>query len=259
MADDVDRPKLALLLEYDGTAYHGFQAQRRLPTIQGELEQALHRLTNKHIRIRGAGRTDAGAHARGQVASFATRSTMALRAYLGGLNHYLPPDIAVLAVARVGPDFDARWSARSRVYRYLILNRSRPSPLWRNRALRIGAALDTQAMARVAVGLKGRRDMRCFVATSGLPSTTRTVYRAEVGKTGELVHFEMECNGFLPHMMRNLVAALVKVGTGNMSEDAFRVMAEGRGPVWRGASAPAHGLYLMRVNYGDEEVPWELG
>lgn len=259
MVNDVARSKLALLLEYDGTSYRGFQIQRRVPTIQGELEAALYRLTKEHIRIRGAGRTDAGAHAKGQVVSFATSSTLGPRVFVGGLNHYLPPDIAVLAAARVRPDFDARWSARSRVYRYLILNRPRPSPLWRSRALQIAAALDTEVMAQSATGLKGRRDLRCFVAASGLLSTVRTVYRAEVGRTGELVYFEMECDGFLPRLMRNLVAVLIKVGLGQMAEDTFHHMVEGKGPAWRGAATPAHGLYLMKVNYGAQGVPWELG
>ena len=157
--------KIALVVEYDGTRYHGFQLQANAPTIQGEIEESLLKLTGQKSRIKGASRTDAGVHAQGQVASFRTRSSLPLQTFVKGLNHYLPEDIAIKEAFRISDSFDVRRRAISREYKYYIWNSSTRSPLRRSSAHLVSDNLDTEAMNQACQALIGKHNFASF-ATS---------------------------------------------------------------------------------------------
>ncbi len=243
--------RIALLLEYDGSRYSGSQYQKNAPSIQAELEAALNKLTGESLRAAFAGRTDAGVHARGQVASFATRAPYGLKAFVGGLNRWLPADIAVRRAMEVPLGFDVRRRASSREYRYAIHRSPVRSPLLQRFAWQVGETLDVEEMRRAAAGLVGRRDFAAF-AGSGLKiggRTVRTVYRCELSLRGPLVFLLMEANAFLPHQVRRTAGALVQVGLGRQSAEQFLALAREAVPGTMGPAAPAQGLCLMRVSY----------
>ncbi len=241
-----------LVIEYEGTRYHGFQIQANAPTIQGELERALFRLTGETIRVKGAGRTDAGVHAKGQVVTFVTRSELSPGTFVRALNFYLPRDIAVRTAYTVSNNFDVRRDARSREYRYYILNRATPSPLWQRYAYFVAKPLYVEAMNNACQILIGRHDFTSF-SSYRIANAVRTVYKAEVRREGDLVTFDMVADSFLPHQVRNTVGALIDVGLGNSSPREFCEMARAREPGSARPTAPAHGLYLMKVNYPNSE------
>ena len=244
--------KVVLVIEYDGTEYHGFQLQEGAPTIQGEVERAIQSLTGERVRIAGAGRTDAGVHARGQVVAFVTESTLPPETMVRGLNFYLPQDIAVKRACRVADSFNVRRDALRREYRYLILNSQTPSPLWHRYACLVSRPLSAEAMNEAAGALVGRRDFASFTgAYKG--STVRTVYNAGVNRKGDLVSFDMAANSFLPHQVRNTAGALVSVGLGRMSIGEFFGILMSESPGACGPAATPRGLYLMKVSYPDIE------
>jgi tRNA pseudouridine38-40 synthase len=240
--------KLALTVEYDGAAYSGFQLQADGPTVQGRIERALENLTGERIKIVSAGRTDAGVHARGQVVCFFTRSTLSDQTFVGALNHYLRPDIAVKAVSEVDGVFDARRDATSRVYRYRIVNSATPSPVERGYAHFVPLALDVDAMNSACQCLVGRHDFASFTGPTDR-STVREVYRAEVWRDGEMVLFEIAANSFLHKQVRSMVGALVRIGLGRLGLSEFQEIMNARRPGSMGPVAPARGLCLMRVEY----------
>lgn len=243
---------VVLMIEYDGTAYHGSQWQANAPTIQGEMEKALQQLTGEKIRIKAAGRTDAGVHARGQVVGFATASELPLGAFRDGLNHYLPRDIAVTVAYRAPDGFDVRRRAVSREYRYTILNTPARSPLRDAYSWRVAGELDIAAMKRACQHLVGRHNFASFVASAAAvrgQRTEREVFEAEITRDGDMIYFDIVANAFLPHQVRNTVGALVKVGQGAITPDEFGAMVAAAQPGRAGPTAPAAGLCLMRVNY----------
>lgn len=246
--------RLVLLVEYDGSSYCGSQRQKKLPTIQGELEKALARLTGEEIRVFTASRTDSGVHARGQVVSFRTGSTLSPQTFIGGLNHYLPPDIAVKAAHRVGDSFNVRRHALSREYNYYILNGATRSPLRQGFCHLVSAKLDISAMNQASKALIGEHDFASFATGAGaeIKSTVRRVYQAEVKKDGELIVFKITANSFLPHQVRNTVGALIRVGLGKMTAGEFRSIIEARKLALAGATAPAHGLCLIKIVYASK-------
>ena len=243
--------RLALVLEYDGAAYRGFQLQSEAPTIQGELERAILALTGESLRVTGAGRTDAGVHARGQVASFTTASRLEPESFVDGLNHYLPKDIAVRVARVVADSFCARRTARSREYRYTIVNRGTRSPLEERFAYRVEFPLDVAAMDTACRTIVGEHDLASFASGLGgeTMSTLRTVHRATVIRNGDLVAIDVVANAFLRHQMRSLAGCLVAIGRGRMTLDEFREVVAARQPGLAGPVLPAHGLCLIRVNY----------
>lgn len=245
--------RLALVIEYQGTRYHGFQLQPSHPTIQAELEQALYRLTGQSMRIRGASRTDSGAHAAAQVVDFLTEAPLSSDVFLRGLNSYLPADIKVRGSYEVGHDFHSRRSALSRRYRYTFLNRPTPSPLVREFSQWVRDPLNVTPMNDAARHLIGLHD---FAPVAGvLPSgqsTIRNVLRWELWRDGELVLMEAQANGFLPHQIRRVGALLLEVGLGRLEPDAVQNVLSGQTtmPAWC-AALPARGLCLMSVEYND--------
>lgn len=237
-------------MEYDGSRYHGSQYQENAPTIQGEMESALQKLTGERTRVAAASRTDAGVHAKGQVVSFKTSLDFRPKTWVNALNFHLARDIAIRAAYRVSGDFDVRRDAWSREYRYCIWSRPTPSPLMRRFSYFVPQALDIQAMNYACQVLVGEHDFAPFCGVRG-GLTYRRVYRAEVVKEDDLVFFYMEANSFLPHQVRNTVGGLVRVGLGNMKVDTFHTLARSGQPGTVGPAAPAHGLCLTKVNYRD--------
>ncbi len=247
---------IKLTLEYDGTDYVGWQLQPNGPSIQAELEKALSKLLKEPVRITGSGRTDAGVHAEGQVASFTTTKSVPLRAFVAGVNSLLPEDIAVRAAEEREPGFDARRSARGKIYRYRILNRPTRSPLWRRTAWELFRPLDVAAMQAAAPALLGRHDYSAFRASDCCARTTvREVRQARIERAGELIEVHLEATAFLKHMVRNIVGTLVEVGLGKREPGSLAQLLEGRDRTRAGVTAPAHGLCLVEVFYPPAGAP----
>ena len=246
--------RLALIVEYDGTVFSGSQRQANTPTVQACLEEALSKLTGAEVLVSMAGRTDAGAHARGQVASFLTTSEMPPKAFIHGLNSYLPADIAVKSARFVGDGFDPRRQARARDYEYLILNRDSRSPLCQNRAYHVPGVIDVELMNQAASLLMGNHDLASFTCELGEgKSTVRHIFRAACTREGELVRFAISANAFLPHQVRITAGTLIRVGQRKLSVLDFKAILEACQPGLAGPTAPACGLYLNKVVYNTNE------
>jgi tRNA pseudouridine38-40 synthase len=241
-----------LLLEYQGTAYGGSQYQKNAPTVQGALERALGSLTGEPIRVAMAGRTDAGVHARGQVASFKTSTRHSTAVIIRGTNALLPADIAVRAAEEVDIGFDPRRNAKSRWYRYTLDTSAQRPALGRHYSWHVGPGLDLKAMAGAAKHLKGKHDFAAFTAPSEAQRsvTLRHVLRVRLQPDkAQRVHFEIEANAFLLHMVRRIVGTLVEVGRGKMAVADFRRLIEEAPPGEASRTAPARGLCLVKVRY----------
>jgi tRNA pseudouridine38-40 synthase len=235
-------------VEYDGTEFAGFQVQPGQRTVQGELEAALARLTGgtRHA-VDGAGRTDAGVHASGQVIAFGYDGPLDGEALTEALNGNLPPDVAIRGLRRAPRGFHPRFAARYREYRYTIWNGPR-SPLRERTALRVRNPLDVAAMARAAAAFEGRHDFSAFGGPD--PQPVRTIHRIAVRRRGPEVTIDVRADAFLRGMVRRIVAALIGVGTGRWDEAAVRAAFAGTAPAFGGAAAPARGLCLRRVALG---------
>ena len=243
--------KIALIIEYNGRNYHGSQLQAGLPTIQGEMEKALRRLTGEESRVMTASRTDAGVHAKGQVVSFRTNSLLPAQTFIKGLNYYLPRDIAVKAAYRVEDSFNVRRSAVSREYNYYILNSLTRSPMREGFSYLVAGQLALEAMNRACQALIGEHDFASFTTGVGvdIKNTVRSVYKAEMEEKGELAIFNIVANSFLPHQVRNTVGTLIRLGLGKMTLDEFYSIIGAKRLGLAGPVAPAYGLCLMRVSY----------
>ena len=242
--------KFVLLIEYDGTQYHGFQWQVDLPTIQNELEQAIKRFCGQSGRVMAASRTDTGVHAKGQVASFWARSALDTMTLVRALNHYLPGDIAVKAAYKARDDFNVRRDALSREYRYRILNSSTRSAFSRRFALFLPRMLDIEAMNEACQLMQGEHDFASFAsALDDSRSTFRNVHEAGVERKGDFTVFRIVANSFLPHQVRSTVGLLIRLGRGKISIQGFRDIMQARSLGLAGPLSPACGLYLMNVNY----------
>jgi tRNA pseudouridine38-40 synthase len=242
---------IRLLIEYDGTNYRGWQVQPKGSTIQGMIEDKLALLTGEPVHLIGSGRTDAGAHAFGQVAHFRTKSKMDVRTFQRALNSLLPPDILIQKVKEVEEGFHARNQSKSKVYEYRILNRNLRSVFHRGYAWHIPQRLDLEEVKKAARNLIGEHDFSSFRST-GTPTRTavRRVIRAEWKRgRGGLIRFEIEANGFLKQMVRAVVGTLVEVGRGKISAEEFRKIIESKDRKKAGSTAPAHGLFLKEVKY----------
>lgn len=242
---------IKLTIEYDGGAYHGWQIQPGLRTIQGVMREQIAQITQKKVNLIGAGRTDAGVHVLAQVASFKTESTIDLPSLQRGLNSLLPPDIVVKGLEEVAEEFHARFSARSKVYEYHILNQPYPSAILRDYAWFIPHELALPSMRRCGKLLIGSHDFSSFRA-SGDESrhSIREVISLEIERReGNLIVIAIEANAFLRGMVRSIVGTLVAVGRGKTSFSEFKEIFGAHDRRRGGMTAPAHGLFLVEVKY----------
>ncbi len=239
-------------VEYDGTDFAGFQWQHETRTVQGVLEAAIAARTGQTVRLTGAGRTDAGVHALGQVVSFGAETRIPLERMAYALNSALPQDVAVRRVEEVDETFSARFSASSRMYAYLILNRRMRSALWRRYSAFCAEPLDAAAMQEGAKHLIGERDFASF--TNELQEeepTFRDVRRCQVRRVKDFILVRIEANAFLRGMVRTIVGTLLEVGKGERAPEDIPALLEARDRKLAGPSAPGQGLCLLKVEYGE--------
>ena len=237
-------------IEYEGTNYHGFQQQKNVRTIQGEIEKSINRLTGEKIKVSGASRTDAGVHAMGQVVAFDTDSVHGESTFLGALNYYLPEDIAVKEAWSVRDCFDPRRDAVSKVYTYSILNSKIPSPLIRRSVTVVGHNLDIHIMNKGAHLFVGEHDFSPFTCASEIETkcTKREIMRSKIDIGEDILQYTVEGTSFLRYQVRRMVGSLVKVGMGKMGlEELERVISGNSYAVTD--RMPAEGLCLYKVNY----------
>ncbi len=243
---------IKIILEYDGTNYHGWQSQKGSgkATVQDALETALKSLAGEEIKTISSGRTDAGVHALGHVANFFTASPIPAEAFAPALNRLLPSDIRVLSSEEVPADFHSRFSARGKTYRYRMLNRRMPSALLRNNAWHVDRKLNVTAMRRAAKLLVGKHDFSSFRSAScNAKSPIRNLRSLTIRKSGELIDVTLEADAFLMHMARNIVGTLVEAGLGRFTADDVKAILRFRDRKRAGRTAPAHGLTLVVVRY----------
>lgn len=244
--------RIAVGVEYDGCGLLGWQSQKDGPSVQAALEQALSRVADEPVAVTGAGRTDAGVHATGQVAHFDTRASRTLRSWVLGANTGLPPGIALRWAAEAPEGFHARFSAVQRSYSYLVLNRESRPALWRDRAWWVHRPLDAEAMHHAGQQLLGEHDFSAFRAAECQSRTPmRRLDRLAVTQHGPFLRIDVAANAFLHHMVRNIVGTLAVVGRGEAPASWVGEVLAGRDRCQGGATAPAEGLYLVRVDYGD--------
>lgn len=242
--------KIVLVVEYNGERYHGFQWQANVPTIQGELEKAITKLSGERRRVIAASRTDAGVHAKGQVVSFWTKCSLPSQTWVKALNYYLPNDIVVKQAFKVAGDFNIRHDAVSREYDYYILNREVKSVFARGLAHFVGKPLNVSTMNEACRVLEGNHDFISFATFLGKTlNTVRTIYEAKIRKKGELVIFHIVADSFLPHQVRNTVGLLIRLGLDKIGITDFRQVMEAKTLGLAGPTAPACGLYLTKINY----------
>ncbi len=246
------KKNIKLILEYDGTNYHGWQTQAGSgrPTIQEMLEQAIKTLTREECKTYSSGRTDAGVHALGHVANFQTVSSLPSQAWAPALNHLLPDDIRVLESEEVAEDFHARYSALGKIYKYRILNRRAPTALYRNYTWHVNLRLNLKAMKQAAAFLVGKHDFSAFRG-SGCSAKTpvRTLKKLDIKKSGNVIEIWLEADAFLQFMARNITGTLVEVGRGRFKPEEVKRMLKSRDRTQTGRTAPPQGLYLVTVFY----------
>jgi tRNA pseudouridine38-40 synthase len=242
--------RIRLTLEYDGAQYSGWQLQSGQDSIQARLEAALAEIFGQNIRVHGAGRTDAGVHARGQVAAFDLPKPFAIADLHRALNALLPPDIAVVNAAEANADFDPRRDARSRVYEYRVLNHEIRSAFEHRYAWLMREKLDIEAMNAGARLFLGEHDFAAFRTTGSEEKTTvRRVIFSEWRRNDSLLTYRVEATAFLRHMVRTMVSAMIEVGRGKRTvDDLARLLASGDRAI-APAAAPACGLFLIEVRY----------
>lgn len=241
---------LKLVIEYDGTNYHGWQSQKNAPTVQDALEAALSQILSCKTRLIGSGRTDKGVHALGQVANFKTDSNLSLSALLRGSNSLLPADISIKEIEEVADDFHARFSAKSRIYEYHIWNFSHRSPFHRNYSWWIRENLEVELMQNAALHLIGQHDFSSFQGAGHKEvSPEREVMKVGFRREGGELIFFIQANAFLRHMVRNIVGTLVEVGREKISPNDFFALLIARDRRQLGITAPGKGLFLKRICY----------
>ena len=253
---------LKFTLEYDGTNYRGWQIQastqsnkRQTHTIQEVIEKDLQRILQEKVRIIGSGRTDAGVHALAQIANFKTRSSVSTRKLQQALNSLLPQDIVIKKIEEVAMDFHSRFQARAKVYRYTILNRPYRSALFKDKVYFYPFPLNVALMRREARCLLGRHDFRSFCASgSNAKNTIRAIKKIGIIKSGcspenNFLVIEIEANGFLYNMVRNIVGTLLEIGRGKLPRGSLKKIMRAKDRRSAGPTAPACGLCLLEVKY----------
>jgi tRNA pseudouridine38-40 synthase len=245
--------RIAIGLEYDGTAYNGWQRQRTGIGVQALVEDAISSVANESIELTCAGRTDTGVHATAQVAHFDTGSSREPHGWLLGANSNLPDDISVTWAQAVDDSFHARFSATSRSYHYLILNRLQRSAMYRHRAWWVYTELDVDRMHRAAQALQGKHDFSGYRAAGCQASTPiREITSISVSRDNDWLHLNVTANAFLQHMVRNIMGTLVAIGCGDENEAWAGEILDGKDRKQGGVAAPPHGLTLVEVTYPRE-------
>jgi tRNA pseudouridine38-40 synthase len=241
---------IKLTIEYDGTAYAGWQRQPHQPTIQGVLETALTRITRQHISVIAAGRTDAGVHARGQVASFQSDKPIPVKQWALALNSSLPPDISVMSSEQAPDSFHARYSAREKIYEYRIYRHSSRPAIDRNRVWHLPYDLDIQAIRQAMPSLIGLHDFTSFQGPRASTSDSLCAI-SQLSLNSDLMTliFRIQSNRFLKQMVRSIVGTLTEVGRHKRSPASIREIIQARDRRAAGETAPAQGLYLIQVLY----------
>ncbi|RLJ21877.1 tRNA pseudouridine(38-40) synthase TruA [bacterium endosymbiont of Escarpia laminata] len=242
--------RVALGVEYDGAAFHGWQTQDDVRSVQQCVEEAVSSVADHPVRLHCAGRTDTGVHATGQVVHFETEVARSRRSWILGTNVNLPGDVSIAWAREMPDDFHARFSAIGRHYRYHILNRPMRSALWRDRAVWVHQPLDELSMHRAAQALVGEHDFSSYRALGcQAKHPVRTLHRLNVSREGEMVVIDVHANAFLHHMVRNIAGVLMAIGRGEQEESWARQILELRDRTKGGVTAPPQGLYLTKVDY----------
>ena len=239
-----------LTIEYDGTAYEGWQYQEGKPTIEGAIEDAIEHIIHERVTIYGSGRTDSGVHALRQKAHFDSERELDVQRLARAINYYLPLDIAIVRAERVADDFHARYNVRCKTYLYKIYNGAERSPLRCGRYMETHYTLDIGAMRSALDMLKGVHDFKGFAtAGSSVKTTVREIYRADILTQGEEIYIYVGGSGFLYNMVRTIVGTLIDVGRGKRTLDEMKTLIDTGDIRLKGAVAPASGLYLYDVEY----------
>ncbi len=244
--------RLRCVVEYDGTDFAGFQIQPGQPqvrTVQGTLEAAVLAATTLPSRVVGAGRTDAGVHAVGQVIHFDSDRAWEPAVWQAALNARLPPDVVLRSVQMAAPTFHARYAARNRAYRYAVYNLPVRSPFVARWTWQVPTPLDVERMNAAASWGRGEHDFQAFAAQEDYPSTVRRIVQLSCRRFADIVVVEVTANAFLRHMVRRLVGSLVRVGSGQLQPEALREIIAAKQRGLAGPTAPAAGLCLMKVSY----------
>lgn len=251
--------RIKLVIEYDGTAYSGWQRQDKDPSVQQAVEEALQGLTGEKIAIHAAGRTDAGVHAFGQVAHFDTQSRIPPDKFSFALNTMLPPDIRIRDSSEADADFHARFSAKRKHYRYVIQNGPHASAIHRDHSMHVPLSLDLEKMQRGAECLVGEHDFSAFTSAQlRVKSAVRTVYGIEVSRDGNFVRIDVTGSGFLYNMVRIIAGTLIYVGIGKLQPEEVFAILESRDRRKAGITAQPQGLFLMEVFY-EKKKPLDSG
>ena len=241
---------IKLTISYDGTNYKGWQLQANGHTVQETLEQAVQKVFGKHHRLYGASRTDAGVHAKAQVAHFRTASAIPAGKVPLALNTILPEDVAIIRAEDMPPDFHSRFDAKSKVYRYYVFNSSYRDPFREKYSWRLPYRLNVALMRREAAGLVGKHDFKSFQARDKRErSSVREIRHIGIAKKASTVMIEIEADGFLYNMARNIVGTLIDLGRGYIPEGSMKKVLEGKDRTMAGPTAPSKGLFLLNVKY----------
>lgn len=247
-------PRIKLIMEYDGSNYHGYQRQPNANTIQAELEQVIFNISRETVTVTAAGRTDAGVHALGQVAAFNTEADIPAGKWEAALNSLLPKDIRVLSSEAVSPDFHPQFGAVQKTYRYLIYRGKERLAFYRKYALLNDQRLDVKAMQGACSLIVGQHDFRCFCASgSGARTWERTVRVCSLEDSGDWLKLTITADGFLYNMVRIIVGTLLEIGRGKFTADQMAVIIASRDRSLAGPTAPPQGLYLCTVEYRDAD------
>lgn len=241
---------LKLEIEYDGTNYCGWQTQKGHQSIQETIEKVISKILQEKIRLIASGRTDAGVHAQAQIANFKTNSAIALNKLQRALNGLLPQDLAIAGIEEEAIDFHSRFAAKSKLYRYSILNRAYPSALLRNRVYFYPYPLDIRAMRRDARALLGRHNFSSFQASGKLERCPiKTVKLIKITKDKDTIYIDIEADGFLYNMVRNIIGTILEIGRGKLPEGSLEKILKACDRRLAGPTAPSQGLCLMKINY----------
>jgi len=245
-------PNICLTIAYKGTNYAGWQRQKNAKTIQGEIEKVLNKISGEKIKLIASGRTDSGVHAKAQVANFYTQSKISPPILQRALNAKLPKDISIVKIKKVSKDFHSRFCTKSKIYRYTILNGSVNDPFSHPYYHKFSFKLNTSLMKREAACLLGKHDFKSFQAKASfykIKSTIRTIKKINIKKEKNFICLEIEANGFLYNMVRNIMGTLIEIGRGYLPPGSMKKILDSRDRGKAGPTAPAKGLTLEKIFY----------